>query len=329
MNARQARALADRLEPAMRRAFLDSVAALKDAPLRALEAAIDAGSVDGIVRILGLSDASFLPLQEAIRRSYIEAGTLTLAGLNQPPGRRLTIQFGTRNLFAEQYLGTLSSRKVTEIVQDTREAIRVTLEAGQALGQGPRTTALDLVGRVIDGRRQGGVVGLTSQQAGFVANMKAELADPALMANYFTRKRRDARFDRIVQEALQSGKPVAASDIGRITQRYHDRLLQLRGETIARTETMQALNTGTQDALRLVKQEEGLTDNQIRRIWRTAADERVRDSHAAINGESVGLEERFSIGVNYPADPNGAPEEVINCRCYAETRIDWLGGNLP
>ena len=328
MNARQARQLANRLEPAMRRAFLMAVSDLKGVSLRALEQAIAAGDVAAVVRALGLNEGSFLRFEEAIRQAYIEAGTAAVGTINQPPGRRLAISFGTRNPFAERYLGQVSSTKVVQITQDTVEAIRGTMQVGQTLGQGPRTTALDLVGRIVDGRRQGGVIGLTSQQAGFVGSMKAELSNPAQMANYFTRKRRDARFDSVVRAALADARPVAPRDIERITQRYTDRLLQLRGETIARTETMQALNTGTQDALRQIKEQEGLRDSQIRRVWRTASDERVRDSHADMNGESVGLEERFSNGLMYPADPGGPAEEVINCRCVYETRVDWMS-NLP
>ena len=55
--------------------------------------------------------------------------------------------------------------------------------------------------------------------------------------------------------------------------------------------------------------------NKHTKIWRTAGDNRVRDSHAAIDGEEVGIDALFSNGLKRPKDPNGRPEEIYNCRC--------------
>ena len=55
--------------------------------------------------------------------------------------------------------------------------------------------------------------------------------------------------------------------------------------------------------------------NKHTKIWRTAGDNRVRDSHAAIDGEEVDINALFSNGLKRPKDPNGRPEEVYNCRC--------------
>jgi SPP1 gp7 family putative phage head morphogenesis protein len=49
--------------------------------------------------------------------------------------------------------------------------------------------------------------------------------------------------------------------------------------------------------------------------WITAHDERVRDSHVKINGQSVKFGQDFDNGLRFPRDPNGPPEEIINCRC--------------
>lgn len=39
-----------------------------------------------------------------------------------------------------------------------------------------------------------------------------------------------------------------------------------------------------------------------------------RDSHAALNGETVDIDARFSNGLRYPGSP-GPPEETVNCLC--------------
>ena len=57
------------------------------------------------------------------------------------------------------------------------------------------------------------------------------------------------------------------------------------------------------------------TGNKHTKIWKTAGDNRVRDSHAAIDGEEVDINALFSNGLKRPKDPNGRPEEVYNCRC--------------
>lgn len=50
-------------------------------------------------------------------------------------------------------------------------------------------------------------------------------------------------------------------------------------------------------------------------VWQATLDGRTRHSHAAIDGEERPVGEMFSNGCRYPGDPNGAPEEVYNCRC--------------
>ena len=53
----------------------------------------------------------------------------------------------------------------------------------------------------------------------------------------------------------------------------------------------------------------------LEKQWEATPDGRTRDSHQDIDGETVGIHEEFSNGLDYPGDPGGAPEEVYNCRC--------------
>jgi uncharacterized protein with gpF-like domain len=84
-----------------------------------------------------------------------------------------------------------------------------------------------------------------------------------------------------------------------------------RGRMIARTETHGAANFGATEAAR----ETGLP---LRKEWIAAQDERTRESHAEADGQIVGQDESFEVGgslLQYPGDPAGSAEEVINCRC--------------
>lgn len=55
-----------------------------------------------------------------------------------------------------------------------------------------------------------------------------------------------------------------------------------------------------------------------RKRWVTMHDDRVRETHAAADGQTVGLDEPFIVGgypMMHPGDRNAPVGETINCRC--------------
>lgn len=58
-----------------------------------------------------------------------------------------------------------------------------------------------------------------------------------------------------------------------------------------------------------------------KKVWLSCADDRTRESHLDIDGEEVDINETFSNGLMYPADPSGEPSEVWNCRCTIRDHI--------
>lgn len=89
---------------------------------------------------------------------------------------------------------------------------------------------------------------------------------------------------------------------------YGDEMNRSRAERIARTETIGAMN---QAEMATAKLSNVVTSKE----WLTQQDEAVRDSHAEQDGEERSLDEAFTNGLQHPGDPDGDPEEVINCRC--------------
>lgn len=85
----------------------------------------------------------------------------------------------------------------------------------------------------------------------------------------------------------------------------------------ARTMTTSAQNGGRINAYRRAE-EMGI---KTLKVWLATPDSRVRDSHARLDGEERETEEEFSNGCRYPGDPNGAPEEVWNCRCTLISQV--------
>jgi uncharacterized protein with gpF-like domain len=95
-------------------------------------------------------------------------------------------------------------------------------------------------------------------------------------------------------------------------------LAAYRADAIARTETHGAANYGSQEA---AKQ----TGVPMKKEWLSAADDRTRDTHREANGQTAGMDDTFRVGdsdLQFPGDPAGDPEEVINCRCSLGYIID-------
>lgn len=82
---------------------------------------------------------------------------------------------------------------------------------------------------------------------------------------------------------------------------------------IARTEVISASNYGAYEAI--VQADVG-----GQKEWIATRDNRTRETHWNLDGEAVGINEKFSNGLEYPGDPSGEPGEIINCRCT----IGWL-----
>jgi len=84
-----------------------------------------------------------------------------------------------------------------------------------------------------------------------------------------------------------------------------------RAMTIARTEVLTAVSLGQaaamKDAAKVVP--------DLQKMWISANDDRVRDSHEMLHGDIVPHGKEFDNGLQFPRDPSGPPEEVINCRC--------------
>lgn len=328
--------LLDALAPSVRSAFLAAIFDMRsEARLTLVTSAIERGDVQALIEVLQLDPEFFAPLDAALTAAYRRGGEDAMRSLprfQRPSGLPVAARFNGRNPRAEQWLLRQSSALITEIISDQRIAVQIALEGGMAQGRNPRSVALEIVGRInrATKRREGGIVGLTSQQTGYVTNMRAELRDPERMANYFTRQRRDRRFDSVVSRALREGRPVPQAKVDQIASRYADRLLKLRGDTIARTELLQSLHAAQDEAIRQVIDAGFVSADQIARKWDAAEDAATRPSHAAMDGQRAGVDGVFQSGdgylLRYPGDRSlGAPAgEIINCRCRVVIDIDFL-----
>lgn len=326
-------------EPILRAAFMASIADIKsNVQLRRIVERLERNDIAGAVDALHIDAAAFRPVDKAILSAFEGGGVAAVSRLPQlrdPSGNMLVVRFDVRHRDAERWLTQHSSKLVTSVTNDMKEAARVALTAGMEAGRNPRSTALDVVGRIsrATGRREGGILGLTGIQSGYVENARAELlsGNPALLKNYLTRNRRDKRFDRTIAKAIREGTPIPADTVTRMLGQYENALLKLRGDTIARTETISALNASNQEAFRQGLEKTEYTAQDVTRVWKATTDERVRHDHRAMNNiEVVGLDTPFTLPdgsqMLFPGDSSlGAPaSQLINCRCFQFLRLDFM-----
>jgi hypothetical protein len=319
-------------EPHLQKAFIDAIYAIRNAAqVDQIARMLDRGDVDGAVRAVGLDPTQFRVFDKTFEAAYEAGGVATVNALplvHDAQGFRVRFQFAIRNPVAEQWLRQYSSNMITGIVDDQRNMIRGFLQAGLEAGANPRTTALDLVGRVgASGKREGGTIGLTQSQEQWVRNYAQELEQTPGAS--LTRALRDARFDRAVQKAVSTGEPMGADLRAKMVTAYRNRALRYRAETIARSETITALHEAQNQALDQAVQSGGIDAGAITMTWRSAHDKRVRDAHRGLDGESIARGGVFqsSLGpIRYPGDPSATAENRIGCRCWLEPSVDFLAG---
>ncbi len=110
-----------------------------------------------------------------------------------------------------------------------------------------------------------------------------------------------------LEEGFLEGEGVDAL-AGRIRDLYEG-ISRGRALTIARTETVAPANFGAIEGYKQAGVE--------KKEWIATEDELTRDTHAALNGKVIGIDEEFSVGNDRMLYPGGGNEagENINCRC--------------
>jgi F like protein len=196
---------------------------------------------------------------------------------------------------------------------DQRAVVSQALTESARLGENPVDAA----------RRFRDSIGLTAYQEQMVSRYQRLLETNNARA--LDRELRDRRYDRGFENAIAGDYALPQDRIDTMVSRYRARLLQLRGETIARTEsgrvaeevrnitTLQALDRAGIDRELAVKQ------------WSATRDPRTRDTHAAMDGQARWLADTFDSPsgamLMYPHDSDAPAAETINCRCTVTYQV--------
>lgn len=321
------------------RAFREAIQSVRDqATIQEIVRLLEVGNVDGVIELLQLDEATFEPLEEAIRQAYRTGGLTGAEQIGNIPieAGTITARFSMGLPTATAWLADMSSRLITEIVEEQRQMVRERLTDNLTRGVNPRQSALDLVGRVDarSGQRVGGFIGLTSRQAQWSANARNELE--ALDSNYFTRELRDKRFDKTVRKAIRDEKPLPAAQVNRMVNAMQRRTLAYRGQVISRTESINALRAGQFEAIRQAAAKGGISLDEVSKSWSATNDARTRPEHLSMErlygrDNAIPFNQPFvsptGDRVMFPGDNSlGAGADfVIMCRCSPRYTIDFIG----
>lgn len=327
--------LASEWETRLRLAFMEAVNAIRDTvTLRVIVERLERRDVAGAIEALQIDREAFGSLEVALADAYNAGGMATAEdmALRDPEGHRVVFRFGVRNPEAEAWLRNHSSQLVTRIVDDQREAIRQSLTEGLARGDNPRATALDVVGRVnrVTGRREGGVIGLSSPHAATVENARRAMlsGDIEGMRRYLTLKTRDRRFDASIRKAIAEGRALAAADVARVTGRLSDRYLKLRADTIALHETFWALSASRDQAFRQAIASGKVDARDVTKTWLHTPQEHPRMQHVAMQGQTVAFDQPFiapdGTPIMHPHAEGVPARHTLGCKCRADYRIDYV-----
>lgn len=239
---------------------------------------------------------------------------------NKFKSTNIVLSFDPTNPRAAEVMRRQRDRFIREITEGQREAIRDTVANGLAAGKAPRAIA----------REVQQTIGLTEAQRGYVASYQRSLEQGS--ADALNRAVRDRRFDSTVRATVEGGDPLTADQIIRMTERYRDRMLALRAETIARTEAVTAVSVARQEAFEQALEQTNTPNEAVERVWRISGGGRTRDSHAPMDRQVRGLNEPFTSGAGvplmYPGDSSAPAGERINCRCVVVYRIKPTEGEF-
>jgi len=277
--------LMKRLDPAVLNRLVASISIANQRELQnALLGAIDIGGNEAIQELKELAPKLSLP-RAALATTALGGKPLADMDFSKPfttPSRRgarttITTSFNVTNPNSLRFAETRAAQLVTSVDALTREAIKQTIIEAFREQIDVRATA----------KRIKNVVGLHPQWAKAVTEFEKK------------------EFARLVRQGDKPERALIKAQ--ERASRYSDSLKSKRATMIARTEIQIAQAEGREEGWRQASQE-GFISSDTRRMWVTAQDERTCELCGPLDGEIVGFDEIFSIGLK-------SPIVHPNCRC--------------
>lgn len=258
--------LAERLEPSLKRAFLEAVDSLRSSlSLERLAEAIEANSLNAVQIEAKLATFAerFGELAPILKSGFHVGANVGLRQLAEHAS--IQMRFDVVNPAAVSYAQNHLAQIVRPFIADAKEIIA------------------EIVGDAVNGkytyasaaREIRDTIGLDPRRFEALQNYEAELREEG----------------------------VTGGELDRKLERYERTLLKARSETIARTEIMRAANAGQREAWTEAARQGLLRRDEWGRVWKTTDDERLCDECGPMDEVRVAFDEEF-MGGDPPLHPN-------------------------
>ncbi len=342
--ARQFALLIAELSPEVWRAFMASVTDLQaNVDWRALLDALERMDTPAAITALHIDPAAWATYSAVVSDVYAKAGASTIAQIQAQGIAGIGVRFRMTDPSAQEWIRENVAERVVGFSNEQVQVARTVIEAGYAQGQGPRNIAVDLVGRATGGTaREGGVLGLDAPRASRlqavtqgmrtadgVRDLVIEHADGTVSVRY---KVNTATAQRILK-AHKAGTAVPDAERAISERQYRNALLKARADTVAETETANAVMSGRMEQWKQLVESQGLDPANVIKTWshKRGASVYHRPDHRAMSGKAVrGLFAPFvfpdGAQLLHPHDPKGGAKHNIRCGCSAEFRLDHTAG---
>jgi hypothetical protein len=292
----------------VRRAFRTFLDMMESEPVRRqVRLALERGGVEAAIAVM---DSHIVTMSTVLGSVYQAASVAETASIARKLGATregVAITFDPGSPRGASLMRDNRLQFVREFSGAQREATRAALTEAMRTGAGTREMA----------RAFRDSIGLTQKQRLAVANYRRLLE--AGDAQALQRVLRDRRFDPSVRRAVEEGEPLGPKRIQTMVDRYRARMIQMRAETIARTETLRMMGLAQREAMDQTLEQVNMPRTRVVRVWRATQDARTRDTHAEMDRQERGLDVPFDspsgARLMYPGDPAAPAAEVINCRC--------------
>jgi hypothetical protein len=282
--------IAEAAMPEVRRRFLDAIARIRGAvDEHAVEAALARGDISAVMHLIPFHDLDDTMVEVEAHLDIVRDKAFTLARDVAKPaldpqqvaihlGSRpqLTLSFRHVSLDVLNTIRTQGATRIKAVSENTRQAVRASVERAFVAGQSPKTIVKEI--------QQ--IVGLTPKMEQSVTRYRKSL------------------------EA--SEKPIKPERIERMVAKVTAKRIKQRAEMIARTETIQAMNEGQRASWRTMVERGFLDGNAWEREWMAIVPTDGRTCPICIPFDGI----RAPIDGDYePADAKGGPPQHPDCRC--------------
>lgn len=298
-------AIADSIDPRIRQAFIESVTELQaktdsaEVLLFIRQESPEAAANQILAGVYGGFDGLHEAMSTAIRTA--------LLGVSDSDFYALSVDIDPESPQAVSMIQDYVLGAVRNISDEQRNVITERIREGLVEGLNPHAIALQIRP----------YIGLTHSQNATVDNFRAllEANDPGSL----DRELRDRRYDESIQAALESGDGLTPDQIDNMVRRYAERTLQFRSNTIARTESMNAIHQAQAFTWQQAADQGKIVASDMYRYWHVAHDERTCPICMPIpemNPDGVPLNGTFETPVGEVDGPTMHP----NCRCVVFIR---------